>query len=108
MRQNPSKTTPRKARRKRDRDLALDGCAITGDLVYECPAIPVNTSETQVTKLHPDFFRSTPLQPPIVNVVEIHYGFTTRYVVRRADGSEETTFFYSADFAPFLANGGAA
>lgn len=60
-----------------------------------------------MTKLHPDFFRSTPPKPPIVNVVEIHYGFTTRYVVRRADGSQQTTFYYSTDFAPFLAGGAA-
>ena len=38
----------------------------------------------------------------IVDVKEIHYGFTTRYLVTYADGSTENVFYYSKDFEPFL------
>jgi hypothetical protein len=43
----------------------------------------------------------------ILSVTEIRYGFTVRWVVEY-DGYTETTFYYSPDFAPFLADGGAA
>jgi hypothetical protein len=43
----------------------------------------------------------------ILSVTEIRYGFTVRWVVEY-DGYSETTFYYHPDFAPFLADGGAA
>ena len=42
-------------------------------------------------------------RPRIVSVTEIHYGFTTRYVVAYANGTQATFYHCTADFLPFLA-----
>lgn len=44
-----------------------------------------------------------PQRPRIVSVTEIHYGFTTRYVVTYANGTQATFYHCTTDFLPFLA-----